>query len=297
MKKNLIWLTAIISGISIFANKFGVTMNNPFVFTFMKNAMVAVFLFSIIMIVKDFKQFKNLNFKDWRTLIVIGIIGGGIPFLLFFKGLSLTTSAKAGFIHKTMFVYVGILAYTFLKERFDSKTIIATLLLLVGNFLFLKLTWQPFNIGDLLIFVATLLWAAENTLSKYVIKNISSNIVAFSRMFFGSIFILGFLIATGNIADMFVLTSAQVVWSMVTAVLLMGYVFTWYTGLKTISVTKASVILLLGSPITTFLNIISTGNMIALQQVVGVVLLVLGVYTFYYSVKEVKLPEPSKFII
>ncbi len=295
--KNLVWLTAIISGVSIFANKFGVSMNNPFVFTFMKNAMVALFLFSIIMIVKDFKELKNLKFNDWRNLVLIGLIGGSIPFLLFFKGLSITTSAKAGFIHKTMFVYIGILAYIFLKERFNAKAVFAALFLLVGNFLFLQLTWQPLNIGDLMIFAATLLWAAENTLSKHTIKNISSNIVAFSRMFFGSLFILGFLIATGNINDMFALSSKQFLWSIIPTLFLLAYVFTWYRGLKTIGVTKASVILLLGSPITTLLNIIWTGNMIAMQQLLGLVFLVSGVMIFYYSTKQSKLPEPTKFSI
>lgn len=294
---NLVWLTALISGISIFANKFGVSMNNPFVFTFMKNAVVAIFMFSIIMIAKDFKQFKTLKTKDWRNLVLIGLIGGSIPFLLFFKGLSLTTSAKAGFIHKTMFIYVGILAYMFLKERFDSKAVFATLLLLGGNFLFLRLTWQPFNIGDLMILVATLLWAAENTLSKYTLKNLNSNVVAFGRMFFGSVFILGFLVATGNITAMFTLSTQQILWSIVPTLFLLGYVFTWYKGLKTISVSKASVILLLGSPITTLLNIIWTGNMIAIQEIAGMVLLITGVITFYYSVKETKLPSLEKFTI
>ena len=296
-KVNLVWLTALISGISIFVNKFGVSMNNPFVFTFMKNAIVALFLFSLIMIFKDFSKFKSLKVKDWKNLILIGLIGGAIPFLLFFKGLSLTTSAKAGFIHKTMFIYVGILAYVFLKERFDTKAIVATLFLLVGNFLFLKMTWQPFSIGDLMIFIATLLWAVENTLSKYTLKKVDSNIVAFSRMFFGSLFILGFLIITGNMSNLFVLSTQQLLWGIVPTLFLLGYVFTWYKGLKTISVTKASVILLLGSPITTLLNIIWTGNMIVLQQLVGIIFLLTGVIAFYHSVKEVKLPGPTKFSI
>jgi len=196
-----------------------------------------------------------------------------------------------------MFVYIGIMAYIFLKEKFNSKSMIAVLLLLVGNFLFLKLSYEPLNSGDFMILLATILWAGENTLSKYVLKNLSSNIVAFGRMFFGSVFIFGFLLVTGNFGDLFTLNSTQILWSIVPTLFLLGYVFTWYKGLKTISVTKASVILLLGSPITTLLNIVYTGNMVALTQVIGMIFLVGGVIIFNKSIKEVSIPKKSKFIV
>jgi len=45
-----------------------------------------------------------------------GIVGE-LPFVLFFNGLAQTTGAKAGFIHKTLFIYVSLMALYFLKER------------------------------------------------------------------------------------------------------------------------------------------------------------------------------------
>jgi drug/metabolite transporter (DMT)-like permease len=300
MKKlHLIFLTAIISGFSIFINKFGVSFGNPYVFTFLKNSAVFVFLFSLILLFNEFKHFKKLKKQDWMKLITIGLVGGSIPFLLFFKGLSLTTSAKGAFIHKTMFLYVVVFAYFFLKEKFNWKIIVASGALILGNLLFLKLSWEPFNLGDLMILGATLFWAAENTLSKHTLKNVPSKIVAFSRMFFGSIFILMFLVATGNFADLLVLTREQLMWSIIPSVLLGLYVLTWYTGLKDVPVTLASSILLLGSPITTLLNVMHAGITLSLSQVTGIVFLVLGVVTFMYSVDTIKIPtlDKTKFII
>jgi drug/metabolite transporter (DMT)-like permease len=297
MKKlHLIFLTAIISGFSIFINKFGVSMGNPYVFTFLKNSAVFVFLFSLILLFNEFKHFKKLKKQDWMKLITIGLVGGSIPFLLFFKGLSLTTSAKGAFIHKTMFVYVVVFAYFFLKEKFNWRIILASAALIFGNLLFLRVSWEPFNIGDLMILGATLFWAAENTLSKYTLKNVPSKIVAFSRMFFGSIFILMFLVATGNFADLLVLTKDQLLWSIVPSVLLGLYVLTWYTGLKDVPVTLASAILLLGSPITTLLNVLHAGVTLNLSQVTGIVFLVLGVVTFMYSVDSIKISRPNKIL-
>lgn len=41
--------TAFISGFSIFINKFGVSVINPYIFTFLKNAVVALILCAIIL--------------------------------------------------------------------------------------------------------------------------------------------------------------------------------------------------------------------------------------------------------
>ncbi|MBU2635458.1 EamA family transporter, partial [Patescibacteria group bacterium] len=113
MKKGylLVFLTAIISGFSIFINRFGVSIINPYIFTFLKNASVAVFLLSILLLFKDWKVLKKIKKKQWVLLILIGLIGGSIPFLLFFKGLSITTAANGAFLHKTMFIYVALLAF------------------------------------------------------------------------------------------------------------------------------------------------------------------------------------------
>jgi len=132
----LVFLTAIISGFSIFINSFGVKGFDSSVFTFSKNVVVALFLFSIIIFLKQFNELKKLNKKQWLNLIGIGLIGGSIPFLLFFKGLQMATGAAAGFIHKTIFVYVAVFALLFLKEKLTKSIFIGALLLLVRKDVF-----------------------------------------------------------------------------------------------------------------------------------------------------------------
>ena len=103
----LVLTTAVISGFSIFINKFGVKEFDPYLFTWLKNSFVALFLLGLIIGVREVEELKRLQRKDWLLLSAIGLVGGAIPFLLFFKGLSLTTGANASFVHKTMFVYVA----------------------------------------------------------------------------------------------------------------------------------------------------------------------------------------------
>lgn len=285
----LIFSTTVISGFAIFLNKFGVKGIDSSVFTFLKNIIVAVFLFSIILFAGQYKTLVKLTKKQLLKLILIGFVGGSIPFLLFFRGLQLTNGASASFIHKTMFIYVAVLATIFLKEKLNKSIFYAAVFLLLGNFLLLKLKFLVFNIGDLLILTATLFWAVENTLSKRVLKELSGNIVAFGRMFFGSLFILIFLIATQKI-ELIALNSPQFIWVIISSVILLGYVTTWYNGLKHVKVTIATSILLLGSPITTLLSYFFLDSPITALQILGILFITTGVWV---AVSYIEKPQLS----
>lgn len=285
MKKGLILVfsTAIISGFSIFINKYSVSVIDPYVFTFLKNGLVALMLCVIIAAVKERQTLKNLTKKQWFLLLTIGLIGGAIPFLLFFKGLALTSAAQGGFIHKTMFIYILILAAIFLKEKISKNFLIGALLLLLGSLLTLKKLPVSFGRGDILVFLAAIFWAIENVISKYVLRNLSGKITAWGRMFFGSIFIAIYLGLSGQLSLLEQLTFRQIGWTIITAVLLFGYVITWYSGLKHISVSLAAAVLMLGSPITTALAFAS-GTKIAPKDIASGLLILAGLI-FILSVK------------
>jgi len=272
----LVLATAIVSGFSIFMNKWAVEGLNPYLFTWSKNILVAVFLFSMILLMREWSDLKEVKAKQWLLLISIGLVGGSIPFLMFFKGLQMTSAANASFIHKTMFIYVAILAAIFLKEKISKRFFLGAVLLLIGNYLLLKFTGN-FDAGAWLVFGATLLWAVENVISKYVLRTLSSRIVAFGRMFFGSLFILIFLVATGHIQQIIEFTAPQIKWVLFTSILLLLYVATWYEGLRTIDVSVATCVLLLGSVITTGLQLAFLGKPVTVMQGVGMLLLALGV--------------------
>lgn len=273
----MVFSTAIISGFSIFINKFGVSLTNPYIFTGLKNIVVAIFLSCVLLFLKDFKILKKLSKKDWTLLALIGLIGGSIPFLLFFKGLSLTTAAQGSFLHKTMFLYVALLAAIFLKEKLSKEFLFGALFLLSGSALILKTIPHSFGKGDLYIILATLLWAGENVVSKHVLKKLSGRLVAWGRMFFGSIFILIFLLSAQQLSLVGTLTFEQMIWVLITSVLLFGYVITWYSGLKYVPVSQATCILLLGSPITISLSVLFLKSAVVPKEIFGILFAALGI--------------------
>jgi drug/metabolite transporter (DMT)-like permease len=236
-----------------------------------------------------FKEFAELKKKDWLKLVFIGLIGGSIPFLLFFRGLQLTAASSASLIHKTMFVFVIIFAVLFLKEKLHKKVLAATGILLLSNYLLIKPNLS-FTTGDFLILIATLFWASENIFSKFTLKTLSGNMVAFGRMFFGSLFILVFLLITSKSNLLLTLTTPQITWILITSGLLFLYLITWYNGLKYVEVSLATSILLLGSPITLLLRTL-TGTPLTIDTAIAILLMLTGLTIFLSSSQQLSVSE------
>jgi drug/metabolite transporter (DMT)-like permease len=274
-------LTAFVSGLAIFINRHFVGFyTDAYLYTTVKNGLVALVLISVLVATKKWHTLRGLGRRDWLKLTTIGVVGGSIPFLLFFKGLTLTTAARGAFIHKTMFIYVALLATVFLKEKLNLRHITAAAILLAGNLLLIGVNAYNLNAGDLLIFAATLLWAAETVISKNALKNIEPTVVACARMAFGSIVLLGFLAVRGQLGALTILTTAQLFAALTTSAILLAYVSAWYTGLKHIQASTATVVLLLGAPFTTLLSAVFLKAAMSTIELAGFTLLLTGVIAY-----------------
>lgn len=249
------FVAAFISGFSVFLNKFAVKIwINSSTFTTAKNILAMVFLFCLILVLKKLPELKKISKKNWFKLILIGLIGGSIPFLLFFKGLSIASATTAAFLHKTLFIWVALLAIPFLKEKLSRIQIGAFGLLVIGTYLLSAPIKLSFGYGELLIIMATILWAVENIISKTAISDISPTIVGWGRMFFGSVFLIIYLFIIGNTGGLIDFSTTKIEWLLLSGFILFAYVSFWYSSLKYIPVTVASSILTIAAPITAILD-------------------------------------------
>jgi drug/metabolite transporter (DMT)-like permease len=273
----LVFLAAIISGVSIVINKFFIVEIDPLLFTAIRSFFIGLaFLFiSFYFSVIDKKKFKKTS---WKYLFLIGTIGGGVAFWLFFTGLKLTTSGRAAFLHKTLPIYAIILGFIFLKEKISKKQLLAIGIMLLGLVL-IELTKISSNIyiGDAFILGATILWAIENTISKKAMSNKESNwIVTFGRMFFGAIFLFAIIFIFGKFDLLLFLNFKQILYIMVSGILLFLYVLTWYWGLRYINLSKASIILLISPVISLFLGMFWLNEKIFVLQLFGSLFILIG---------------------
>jgi len=270
--------TAFISGLAVFLNKFAVTFwSNSSVFTTAKNLIVAVLLTSLIILMKKLYELKTLSIKDWWRLIVIGFIGGSVPFLLFFKGLTMASATNAAFIHKTLFIWVALLAIPFLKEKISKLQIFALGLLVFGTYLFAGPLKIKFGSGEFLVFLATIFWAAENIIAKITLRNVSPLTTAWGRMFFGSIFLIIYLGFSGELGQIFVFSGEKINWLLLSSAILFGYVITWYTALKSLPATITTAILVIAAPITALLDSIFVTHYLKPTILISGLIIVLGI--------------------
>ncbi|MFA5052243.1 MAG: DMT family transporter [Patescibacteria group bacterium] len=288
--------TAVISGVSIYVNSLAVKFSSPYVFTGVKNVLVGMALFGLIMTVKEFKTLRTLVSKDWLKLMAVGLVGGAVPFMLFFKGLTMTSGAQGALIQKCMFVAVAFLAAMFLREKWNKSIFIGLSAILAGNILFAGITPHGFGRGDWLIVLATLLWSVEIIISKKLLARLPSNIVAWGRMFFGGAFIFMYLLMSRQIDPLFSYGAIQWKWIAVTTLFLIGYVWTFYTGLKHVRASVATAVLALGAPITSLTALVATGHVkLASGQWWGAGLIVAGlmiVITFNIYTKLFSFSKP-----
>jgi len=270
--------TAMFSGVNTFIGKIGVTaIKDPLIFTTLKNLVVGVLLIGLWFAWRRWREIKTLSARQWTKLALIGVIGGAIPFALFFTGLSQTSAINGALIHKTLFVWVLLLAIPILKERLSGGQWLGIIMVAAANLFVGGFTGFKYNTGELLILVATILWAVENVIAKIVLKNISSLTVAAVRMIGGSALLAAFILIRGGAGAVFSLSGVQWSWTLLSGLLLGGYVLTWYAALKRAPATYVAVLLVPATLVTNILSAIFVTHALTTVQLINGALLVAGV--------------------
>ncbi len=281
MKKGIIFaiLTACISGFSIFYNKQVIVSGiDPLIFNITHNGGVALILSFIILASGRKKFLTGLKVSGWKKLFLIGLVGGSIPFMLYFEGLRSVAAVNANLIHKTLFVWVALLAIPLLGERLNVWQTTGYTLILLSNLFIGGFHGFQTNTGELLIFFATLLWSVENIIAKVALADMEADIVAWGRMFFGTIILIAASIPMQKFGLLFSLPVSYIIPLIVSTLLLTGYVITWYKALKYAPATLVTSVLVLATPITSILSSITRHQPFVMpQQIISTLLTFAGV--------------------
>ncbi|HKN06085.1 MAG TPA: DMT family transporter [Thermoplasmata archaeon] len=277
----LVLATAFISGLSTFVNFYAVKGTSSDAFVTVRNVMVAAAFIPVAFFATRSLRAPALRSVDWGRLVLIGLIGGAIPFLLFFHGLQIATAAggaaTASFGYRTLFLWATVFGIVVLHERFHWRIALGATLLLAGSVLMLSLSSPIWTDGTAYVLAATVLWAAEYTISKRTLRELPSATVALGRMGFGAIFLIGYLSLTTQWGTVAGFSGAQWEWVGISAALLGAFVASFYPGLKRVDLGVASSALVLGFPITWVLSVLVQGASFTLAQAAGVLAVVAGV--------------------
>jgi drug/metabolite transporter (DMT)-like permease len=271
-------ITATISGLSIFVNATAAkTVPDAVAFTTLKNTVAVVALVVLAALVVRPDELRAVDRRDRAWLGIIGVVGGGIAFVLFFSGLAMASAPSAAFIHKTMFVWVALMAGPFLGERLGWAPLAALGVLLLGQALVLPPLGITWGAGETLIAAATILWSIEVVVAKRVLARVRSPIVGVARLGIGLAVLVGFLVVTGRIGGMAGLDIVGWSWVGATGLLLSGYVATWLAALKRAPATEVTSILVVGALVTAAITAVARGMVPEPIAVGGYILVGLGV--------------------
>lgn len=272
---------ALVSGISVFVNGYAVKqVPDAAVYTTLKNGVAALLLIGVALLVVRRSEIRALDRRAWAGMTAIGIIGGSVPFILFFSGLAIASAPTAAFIHKTLFVWVVVLAVPFLGERLGWFPLAALGVLLAGQFLAAPPTGVVWGTGETMILAATLLWAVEVILARrLLVAAVPAPVVGAARLAIGLVVLVGYLAVSGRLPILAGLTATQWAWGLGTGALLAAYTGTWLAALRRADASVVASILVIGAPITAALSAVTTGTLpaptVALGQAVMAVAVVI----------------------
>ena len=274
--------TAIVSGISIYLNGRAVRhFGDATVYTTAKNLVAAVLLVTVALLAArrtPVAASPPPTRRQWLALFALGVIGGSVPFVLFFEGLARAEATQASFIQKTLVIWVALLAVPFLHERLGRWHLLAIGLLVAGQaWLVGSAGTIAFGEGEAMILAATLLWAVEVVYVKKLIGPLSPRLLAAARMGFGTAILIAWVGVTGKMGALTGLDGAQWRWILLTGLLLTLYVATWYEALARAQAVDVTAVLVFGAAVTALLSgavdgvAVSVAGTLAIAAGVGIV--------------------------
>jgi drug/metabolite transporter (DMT)-like permease len=277
----LAFCTALVSGVAVYVNAQGVSrFEDATVYTTAKNAVAGALLLLLALPLLGAARASGRtpacprSRTQWLGLAAVACIGGSVPFVLFFEGLSRATATQAAFIHKTLVVWVALLAVPLLRERLAPAHAAAIALLVAGQ---AWIAGEPgtlaFGSGEAMILAATLLWAVEVILVKRLVAGLDARTLAAARMALGAVVLVAWVTVSGRGGDLLALGGEQWGWALLTGGLLAAYVATWYAALARAQAVDVTAVLVFGAVVTAVLSGAADGMPIDLA---GVALITTG---------------------
>ena len=245
--------TAGISGVAVLLNGYGVrAFGDAGLYTTAKNLVAGLVLGTVVALGSrsGARLTRPRTRRQWVGLGVVGLVGGSVPFLLFFEGLSRATSVHAAFLHKTLLLWVAMLAVVVLGERLTRWHWLAIGCLLVGQAGLGGGASVVFGSGEAMVLGATLMWSVEVVVAKRLLGTLSSWTLALARMGLGSALLVGWLAVRGEVAPLLSMSAGQWAWVLLTGMLLAGYVGTWFAALARAQAVDVTAVLVVGALVT-----------------------------------------------
>lgn len=221
-------LAAVISGFSIYVNSFGVrVLPDSTLYTTLKNGVAGVLLLvPVLLLARCRAELRTVSGREAAWLLTLAVVGGSVPYVLFFRGLQLTTASTGSLLNHAQFLVVAALAIPVLKERITGLAWLGLALLAAGTLAGSDLGAFRLNEGALLVLASTVLFAAGVVLTRRLLAGLSAELVMAAKMSAGALLLVAYAGATGHLGRLPYLTAQQWAFALGTGLILVGFTAT-----------------------------------------------------------------------
>jgi drug/metabolite transporter (DMT)-like permease len=226
---------------------------------------------------------KVTNKKDFILMLKCAVFGVALNQLLFFKGLSLTTSINASIIMTSSPVIVMVMALIILKERIGPFKALGLIVGLSGAFLLIYSDELGFSndtfLGDLAILGNATSYSLYLVIAKPLMVKYHPLTIVKWLFTFGTFMVLPFGIS--EIGEVDVASFTPAVWLSIAYVIILSTVVVYWLNALTLGYVSPSVVgiyIYLQPFFATTIAVLFFNEILTLKQVIAAALIFLGVY-------------------
>jgi len=269
-------LAGILWGSSFPTIKIGLNYIDAYMFAFLRFFLASVVMFVILLVT------KNLDFKFAKKRVLFLGILNGFAYLLEFVGMTFTTASKSALLVNLTAIWVAILGWLILKERFGNKKLFGIILGVIGVFLvttnlnFLELTTATL-FGDALVLLSGIGWSFFIVYNKKFIADAGNALQFTSWVLFATVLPL---IPSISLSKNISLNLPIEAWVAITYTAIFCWIvsyYLWLKGLKHISSVTSTVILLTEIIVATIISHFMLGERFTSISGAGALLILLAI--------------------
>lgn len=255
----------------------------PLVAATLRFGITGIILVTIITVQKEW-QWQVIR-NRWKGLIFIGFIGIFGYNAFFFTALKYTSATNGALIIAAMPVFTMLGAVILGKEKWNNKAGVGLAISMIGVIIvivkgsFSVLFSLSYNLGDLLFVGALLCGVMYALMGESMLKGIPMMVSNTIMMLSGAVFLAVSTVFEGGwsqVVSMSVQSWIEMFYMVVCGTLI-GYVI-FNKGVESIGGSKASLYLNLTPIVATLLAVIVYDSSITSIQIVGMVMVLVGVY-------------------
>jgi drug/metabolite transporter (DMT)-like permease len=285
----ILLLTSFLWGGNFVFSKFLVDHASPMTLTILRWIIAIVLLFPLV-----WKKEKSLRLpKDSiLPLFLMGLMGVVLFNIFQFLALAQTTATNVGLISTLNPISIAIASSLFLHEKLKLTQIFAMMLSFFGVLVVLskgdmnQLISFHFNLGDIWMIVAVLIWGIYSVCGKWAMQKVSPLMATFYSGVFGVVTVLPF-----NITHIHV---SNVNASFISAILYTGVISTvvcmllWNIGVQKIGATNSGIFLNFNPIFTAILAFLILQEKLTWSEFAGSLIVIIGCFLFSYFASKAK---------